>query len=325
MKYQVDHVKNRLFSAVIDTFKIQNIEWFSNESLKVKNISFNPLGDYCLVLTENFDLYVICIERMLVNNEMEGKASSGLSWNKEIVTGVFTAPRSELELGSPTVVLWWETCDFIQLGFVGTDEGHIVVLNLVTGQMLSSTSITGPVRELEVMMDSALDSVHLVVSSTNQQWRVLIEQRSTGYTWGCTDCPPSPPRHTSSAQDTEPGQRSRLQSIKQLSVDRIANLRHKLSEGRRMLRTRSETEDVTAHSRPEVLTGQFGNTWFTVHNDLQQHKYFLSGKWRALSVHYKTKLHCCRFDIRQKLTHALQHRDGNFEPVKLQASTFSPR
>ena len=106
MKYQVDHVKNRLFSAVIDTFKIQNIEWFSNESLKVKNISFNPLGDYCLVLTENFDLYVICIERMLVNNEMEGKASSGLSWNKEIVTGVFTAPRSELELGSPSVVLW---------------------------------------------------------------------------------------------------------------------------------------------------------------------------------------------------------------------------
>ena len=80
-----------------------------------------------------------------------------------------------------------------------------------------------------------------------------------------------------SSQDHELGQRSRLQSIKQLSVDRIATLRHRLSEGRKMLRTRSETEDVVPHSRPESLAGQFGDTWFTVHSDFQQHKYILSG------------------------------------------------
>ena len=262
-----------------EEFKLRNIEWFSNESLKVKNVSFNPLGDYSLVVTENFDLYVLCVEKILVGNEMEGKTSSGLSWNKEVVTGVFSAPsRAGFEFGLPTVVLWWETCDFIQLGFVGTDEGHIVVINLVSGQLVSSTTVTGEVTGLQVMLDPALDSVHLLVSSGQEQWRVLVEQRSTGYTWGCVDCPPSPPRQPSLAsQDTEVVQRSRLQSIKQLSVDRIANLRHRLSEGRRMLRTRSETEDSGPHSRPESLAGQFGNTWFTVHRDLQQHKYFLSG------------------------------------------------
>ena len=262
-----------------EEFKLRNIEWFSNESLKVKNVSFNPLGDYSLVVTENFDLYVLCVEKILVGNEMEGKTSSGLSWNKEVVTGVFSAPsRAGFEFGLPTVVLWWETCDFIQLGFVGTDEGHIVVINLVSGQLVSSTSVTGEVTGLQVMLDPALDSVHLLVSSSQEQWRVLVEQRSTGYTWGCADCPPSPPRQPSQAsQDTEVVQRSRLQSIKQLSVDRIANLRHRLSEGRRMLRTRSETEDLGPHSRPESLAGQFGPTWFTVHRDVQQHKYFLSG------------------------------------------------
>ena len=91
-----------MFSGWRENFKIQNIEWFANESLKVKNISFNPLGDYCLAVTENFDLYVICIERILPGNEMVGKASSGLSWNKEVVTGVFTPPaRAEFEFGRP--------------------------------------------------------------------------------------------------------------------------------------------------------------------------------------------------------------------------------
>ena len=276
-----------------EDFKLRNIEWFSNESLKVKNVSFNPLGDYSLVVTENFDLYVLCVEKILAGNEMEGKASSGLSWNKEVVTGVFSAPsRAGFEFGLPTVVLWWETCDFIQLGFVGTDEGHIVVINLVSGQMVSSTSVPGEVTELQVMMDPALDSVRLVVSSSQEQWRVLVEQRSTGYTWGCVDCPPSPPRQASIASQDSPEvvQRSRLQSIKQLSVDRIANLRHRLSEGRRMLRTRSETEDPAPHSRPESLTAQFGNTWFTVHSDLQPHKYILSGNSQLHHHHHHHQL-----------------------------------
>ena len=326
-----------LFSGWRENFKIQNIEWFANESLKVKNISFNPLGDYCLAVTENFDLYVICIERILPGNEMVGKASSGLSWNKEVVTGVFTPPaRSEFEFGRPSSVLWWETCDFVQLGFVGTDDGHLVVINLVRGEMVSHTAVQGPVTGLQVMMDSALDSVHLLVSSRQEQWRVLVEQRSSGYTWGCADCPPSPPRQAASSQDNELGQRSRLQSIKQLSVDRIATLRHRLSEGRKMLRTRSETEDVVPHSRPESLAGQFGDTWFTVHSDLQQHKYILSGNSHTSHLTPHTShltpcglhvftTHYCRFGIRQKLAYASQHRDGNFEPIQLQTSTTSPR
>ena len=91
---------------------------------------------------------------------------------------------------------------------------------------------------LEVMVDSALDCVNLLVTTESQQWRVLIEQRSTGYVWGCagdlTTChvPPSPQQtrvngHNNEADDTGAVQRTRLQSIKQMSVDRITNLRNR--------------------------------------------------------------------------------------------------
>ena len=87
-------------------------------------------------------------------------------------------------------------------------------------------------------MDSALDCVNLLVTTESQQWRVLVEQRSTGYVWGCAGdlatchVPPSPQPtrvngHSIEGDDTGAVQRTRLQSIKQMSVDRITNLRNR--------------------------------------------------------------------------------------------------
>ena len=103
---------------------------------------------------------------------------------------------------------------------------------------MSHCLVKGAVSRLEVMVDSALDCVNLLVTTESQQWRVLIEQRSTGYVWGCagdlTTChvPPSPQQtrvngHCNEADDTGALQRTRLQSIKQMSVDRITNLRNR--------------------------------------------------------------------------------------------------
>ena len=127
-----------------ESFKLQQLEWFSHESMRAKAAAFNPLGDYCLVVTENMDLYVICVERIVSGTEVMGKASSGLSWNREVVSQVYRAvpgPDSgdgvTAVLGAPSCLLWWETSDFIQLGIVGTDTGNLVVINLVSGTMVS--------------------------------------------------------------------------------------------------------------------------------------------------------------------------------------------
>ena len=120
--------------------------------MRAKAASFNPLGDYCLVVTESMDLFVICVERIVSGTEVMGKASSGLSWHKEVVSQVYrAAPSSDSGdgvtsvLGAPSCVLWWETSDFIQLGIVGTDTGNLVVINLVSGTMVSTNDNAHPI------------------------------------------------------------------------------------------------------------------------------------------------------------------------------------
>ena len=271
-----------------EEFKLQRLEWFSHESLRAKHLSFNPLGDYCLVVCENFDLYVICVEKLLSTNIILGKTSSGLSWNREVVSLVYRfRPDMEANYGLPTCVYWWETSDFIQMGIIGTDLGHVLLINLVTGSLMSSCMIKGSVKNMEIMVDAALDSVHLLVTTSVQQWRILVEQRCTGYVWGCGDTcggPPMSPRVSNGVStcpddgDTGAVQRTRLQSIKQMSVDRIANLRHRLAEGRRMLKTRSEVDEAGPGSaRVECVASDVASSSWSVQRDVSHQNYFLAG------------------------------------------------
>ena len=130
-------------------------------------------------------------------------------------------PDVEVNYGAPTCVYWWETSDFIQMGIIGTDLGHVLLVNLVTGSLMSTCMIKGSVKNMEIMVDSALDSVHLLVTTSLQQWRILVEQRCTGYVWGCGDtCGPNTSPQTrvtngvtcqDAVDDTGAVQRTRLQ------------------------------------------------------------------------------------------------------------------
>ena len=109
--------------------------------------------------------------------------------------------------------------------------------------------------------------------------------RSQGYVWGCQggdSChAPLPARAPDTAADTEVAdtgavQRTRLQSIKQMSVDRIANLRNRLAEGRRLLKTRAEAGEGGARVElvtPDITTGPL----LAVQTDTGTQRYFLSG------------------------------------------------
>ena len=94
--------------------------------------------------------------------------------------------------------------------------------------------VKGSVRQFDIIVDPALDCVHLLVTTSCQQWRILVEQRSTGFVWGCGDTGQVTRDNsdTCDQDDTCAVQRTRLQSIKQMSVDRIANLRNRLAEAR---------------------------------------------------------------------------------------------
>ena len=103
--------------------------------------------------------------------------------------------------------------------------------------------------------------------------------------WGCQggdSChAPLPARAPDTAADTEVAdtgavQRTRLQSIKQMSVDRIANLRNRLAEGRRLLKTRAEAGEGGA--RVELVTPDTAaGPLLAVQTDTGSQRYFLSG------------------------------------------------
>ena len=142
--------------------------------------------------------------------------------------------------------------------------------------------VKGGVKQFDIIVDPALDCVHLLVTTTCQQWRILVEQRSTGYVWGCGDIGhvTRDVSDTCDTEDTSAVQRTRLQSIKQMSVDRIANLRNRLAEGRRLLKSRSEADETLGmfHAKIECVTQDVENNKLSVHKDIRnQQRYFLAG------------------------------------------------
>ena len=137
---------------------------------------------------ENLDLYVICVKKILSTNIMLVKTSSGLSWNREVVSLVFKFRlEQELNYGSPIRI-------------------HVSLM----GSRVTTWRMT----------------------------RALCRGRG----------------------------------IKEMSVDCIANLRNRLAEERRMLKTRSEMDEA-CHARVEYVT--FSSC--SVQRDVSHQNYFLGG------------------------------------------------
>ena len=88
------------------------------------------------------------------------------------------------------------------------------------------------------------------------QRRLLFEQRSTGYVWGLSDSAKalsatSTDAVTSDASEEVPGlSRSRLSGLKQISVAGLANLRQRISGGRKLMLERSRGGGGAATSGP---------------------------------------------------------------------------
>lgn len=102
--------------------------------------------------------------------------------------------------------------------------------------------MSGHICSLHVCQDNTLEIVSLLITNqSRQQWRLILEKRTSNYVYPlCNE------RSTVSqvypnekladnfcdAGKTFPPARSRLQGLKQLSVEKLAVLRQKLAETR---------------------------------------------------------------------------------------------
>ena len=116
-------------------------------------------------------------------------------------------------------------------------------MDLVSSSLLGTCQVEGEVERLEVIMDPAQDCVHLLVTTAQAQWRLLLEQRSLGWVWGGEGGAGAPPS------------RGRLQGLAQLSVEAVAGLRARLAEGRGRGRAANTTETRPGRPLPVRLGG----------------------------------------------------------------------
>lgn len=114
------------------------------------------------------------------------------------------------------------------------------MINLETGQCIGSTRIRGTVDNLNICQDDSLEIVSLLITNkSQQQWRLILKQQANGSTFVYNNERNCSALHLGKFQTTGeigktifPPVRSRLQGLKQLSVEKLTILKQKLAETR---------------------------------------------------------------------------------------------
>ena len=183
------------------------------------------------------------------------------TWSATSATLVFSQkhrseerPRQQQQqfVPLPTSALWFTSHEQLPLAFVGTKSGHLLCVDLATGKEVCCVRTTASaIVRLETIADNANDCTYLLLTAENRsQWRLLLEQRSTGYNWGLSDPAmldvdgsdgsksaksSSIAASTAGSEEVQGLSRSRLSGLKQISVAGLANLRQRISDGKRMM------------------------------------------------------------------------------------------
>ncbi|XP_057652123.1 uncharacterized protein LOC130891409 isoform X2 [Diorhabda carinulata] len=224
---------------------LRRIPWFNDTFKQIEAICFDPSATWLLVVSLDCSFYIIPALGLV-----DKKQKIDCKWSLNDLT-YFPRPV-QIPDSKPTSVIWWQTLDWNQNALVGFENGTIVLISLTDGRCLGSCNISEAVEALNICHENNSETICLLINGVSgQQWRLILEQRSTGYLW-------PPEAHT----QTEDSTRSRLYSLKQLGVDKLASLKQRLTEARGVRRdsnsdTASEssnTESVTSsQSVPELL------------------------------------------------------------------------
>ena len=236
------------------------ISWFNDPLLVPHTLCFSTQDDLLLIGTCSGILSVIPTKLLFLDPTL------GSSIKKVRVVRA----RDEAEIGRramPTSISWWATNESKALAIVGTNHGFVIIIDLVDGKEIGFVKVSEKaIVKLEQITDNAKDNTYLFITDTNgKQWRQLLEQRSTGFTWcGANEVAslPKTPTLEKAAQaldihnpiDKSPDPdeeefttRSRLAGLKQMSVASIASLKQRLSESRKIFDRKFHAQNPNGH------------------------------------------------------------------------------
>lgn len=135
----------------------------------------------------------------------------------------------------------------MDIGIVGTECGAIIFINLLNGQQLGITYINESISSLHICQNEYNEIVSLLITSKfQQQWRLPLEHMSFNLLRNFENKEPCNELNTNDTihdnVDFIPN-KSKLQELKQLSVEKLAILKQKLID------TKNQTlgENIQCH------------------------------------------------------------------------------
>eukprot|EP00095_Tigriopus_kingsejongensis_P005381 maker-scaffold1024_size69702-snap-gene-0.11 protein:Tk05381 transcript:maker-scaffold1024_size69702-snap-gene-0.11-mRNA-1 annotation:"PREDICTED: uncharacterized protein LOC103572785" len=215
----------------------RGLAWFAHDDLHPQCVALSGGQDMAVIVCRSGRIFVCPTHAFWPDTPPElSRDANHREWSSATLSLITKSAQVEERCARPKSVLWWTTQDFQSVAIIGTESGSLITLDLVTGLVIRDIKVWSlPLTQLEVMTDTAMDCSYLFVTSVcGMQWRLLLEQRSTGYIW----CSVSSAKAESEATKPSSGgleYRSRLSGLKQMSAAGLASLRQRLSEGRKLL------------------------------------------------------------------------------------------
>lgn len=267
---------------------VKKVPWYLDPDKTIVALSFDPSGAWLLVVGADASFSLVPVITIITGT------SSGVVSRHGWATGDITSfppLTKDMHTLHPTCVAWWENAQWGPVAVLGGDHGEVIFIDLATGTGVGTTNVAGSVKSLNLCHDNTLDSVFLLITNVSrEQWKLLLEQRKCGYCWpldradiggSMTDLAVGSYGSVSGGGLGVRGAplsipaRSRLQGLKQLSVEKLSIIKQKLAESRKGgsisvgpqtsspggLRLRETSgDDGSLQKKSEVKSSYLGNT-----------------------------------------------------------------
>ncbi|XP_071855799.1 RCC1 and BTB domain containing protein claret [Bombus fervidus] len=239
----------------VSTAVIKRIPWFQGSHKQIAALCFHSMGSWLLTTSVDGSVYIIPALYFVDENCEKDKR-----WTSDDITS-FPSISSQSSHSKPTAIVWWQSTVIpAEIGIIGTEYGEIIFINLETGHQTNVTQIKGNIASLHICRDQSNDIVSLLITSQSRgQWRLLLEQRTysclhhleNGESYNALHTNDNMYDNTKIFAST----RSRLQGLKQLSVEKIAILRQKLIETKNQtLGENLQYHDITSNRNTQNIS-----------------------------------------------------------------------
>ncbi|EFN66274.1 X-linked retinitis pigmentosa GTPase regulator-like protein [Camponotus floridanus] len=234
---------------------IKRIPWFQGPHKQIASFCFDPTGIWLLCITLDGSLYILPALTLVGENYVTDKR-----WKTDDATYI---PFVNLQLSHfrPTAITWWkDTKMSIDIGIIGTECGAIILFNLLNGQQLGTTYVNGSISSLHICQNENNEAAFVLITSKfQQQWRLSLKQ----HLYNLLHNLENKELHSSvnsngtiynNTEDSSVPNKSKLQELKQLSVEKLAIFKQKLID------TKNQTlgESSQCHDAPnkkEIYNG----------------------------------------------------------------------